>query len=216
MLFGMMILCPVIKEYKDTYYYIIAPIIFLVLLGYLSHKFPSLKAPFEWTDLFTYKGNLRAIMELSFGTILYKAYEYIRIFKFKKWVRIFMTFIEIFGYLFIIFVMTYTNRYDFIILFMFGFLILLSFSKITYTNKLLSYKFINYLGAIRLPIYIFQNCAILIMKKFYYNADYYHSLPIYIYLSILFGIVSYHLINYLKSKKLGKIKKLIIEEKSQS
>ena len=208
MIFGMLLLFPLIKKFGDTYFYIIAPIIFLVLLCYLSNNYNTLKAPFDDTALLLYKGTLRAIMELTFGSILFKINGFLSKLKFRIWFKILMSIIEFCGYIVIIVFLTYTNNYDYVTLFIFGFLILLSFSKITYINSLLSYNFVNYLGKISLPIYVFQNCSILLMKKFYFNAEYYNALFLYIYISILLGIIAYHIVNRKKLK--FNIKKLIL------
>ena len=209
MLFGMLILYPLIKKYKNTYYCVIAPIIFLILLSYMSHNFSSIKKPLEWTELFFYRGTLRAIMELSLGSMLYKIVMYLKKFNYKKWFRFFLTLIEFIGYLGFILVLTRVAKYDYVSLFIIAGLVGISFSEITYSNSILSCKFINYLARISLPIYLCQAVSINIMKIICNNFSSNVAIIVYITITILLGIFTDLLVTLIKKIN---FKKLLITD----
>ncbi|MCM1251503.1 MAG: acyltransferase [Clostridium sp.] len=64
-----LIIIPLYK-YKEKYIYIIAPVIAVFCLGYLSHKYKSCRNVTKW-DGIMYKCQIRAIAEINLGIFLY-------------------------------------------------------------------------------------------------------------------------------------------------
>lgn len=209
MLFAMLILYPLIRKYKDTYFYIIAPVILILLLTYMSYNFTSIKVPTSWANYFTYRGNLRAFLDLSLGTIVYKVVDYIKEIKFKKWFKVFLTIIEIVGYLGVLLVLTNVNRYDYLSIFIIAGLVGLSFSNITYTSQMLPSKITGYLEKLSLPIYIFQELSVSIIKLINIQASAYITCLIYVLIAVALGIAAYYIV--MAIKKIN-FKKLIIDD----
>lgn len=75
MLIAMFLLYPLMRKYKDTFFYIIAPGIAIILFGIMFKDFMNLKKPYAWMWGFIMKGTLRAITEVSIGCVIYKISE---------------------------------------------------------------------------------------------------------------------------------------------
>ena len=71
MLISMAILYPLIRKYPDNMTKIILPVAVILMLGYLYQNYGTLRSPTQWIG-FTYKGNIRAISEISMGVIGYE------------------------------------------------------------------------------------------------------------------------------------------------
>ena len=81
MLICMSILYPLIRKYKYNYIYIFIPLSVLLIMGYSNHLFNNLKGIHEWVG-FTYRGNLRAFVDLSIGIFIYAISENFKNIKF--------------------------------------------------------------------------------------------------------------------------------------
>lgn len=60
MILSMLLLWPLLRKYKENFFYIIAPLMICFLLGYSYQKFPSLRRPMKWQGVvlaFYDKGN---------------------------------------------------------------------------------------------------------------------------------------------------------------
>lgn len=71
MLLCMAVLYPLTRRYPDMMTKVAAPMISLLLLGYLCRNFDHPREPSEWLG-FTFKGNIRAMAEISLGIAAYR------------------------------------------------------------------------------------------------------------------------------------------------
>lgn len=95
MLLAMLILYPLLRKYKDTYFYVLCPIIVIFLLGITYQEFANLRKPHAWIDGFIYKSLIRATMEIALGTIIYKLSKYISKIEFTILSRVLFFIIEV-------------------------------------------------------------------------------------------------------------------------
>lgn len=71
MLISVTIIFPLMLKYKDVFFYIIAPIVFLALMGYLFQTYGEMSTPFIWTG-YAYKGMLRGFAGIVGGVFAIK------------------------------------------------------------------------------------------------------------------------------------------------
>lgn len=103
MLLVMLLLYPIYRKNKRRFEYYIAPIIAVVLLGFLFLHGTSLLNPSKRFELFykyefTYKGNVRAMAEICLGVVCYRVCEWLKKVDFTKFGRIVLAVLELFGY----------------------------------------------------------------------------------------------------------------------
>ena len=72
MILCMVILYPLVRKYPDYMKKIGAPLIAVLLMGYMMRAYGNPRNPTKWIT-FTYKGNLRAMAELCLGIICHEA-----------------------------------------------------------------------------------------------------------------------------------------------
>lgn len=216
MLICMLVIYPLIRKYKYNFIYIACPLIILFLCGWLNQNYGSLRAPDLWIG-FTYKGVIRAFIELCLGSILYPLTEQIKKLNFTKLGSISLTIIEIIGFT-IPFLMSQfiekATRYDYVMLIILSVSIVLAFSAKTSDQKILNNKFIYYLEKLSLPMYISHTFIRTFVNKSSYtiNLSYNEKIVVYLLITIIISIIMMHIIEKLRKKQfyIPKLKKLII------
>ena len=103
MLLVMLLLYPLYAKNKRRFENYIAPLIAIVLLGYLFMHGQSLLNPSKKFELLykypiTYKGNVRAMAEICLGVVCYRICEWLKRIDFTKLGKIVLAVIELFGY----------------------------------------------------------------------------------------------------------------------
>lgn len=216
MLLCMLILYPLIRKYKYNFLYIVAPFIILFGLGYINSTYNNLRTPDQWLGI-TYKGNIRAFIELLLGGILYIICEHLKKINFTKFGKFVITFIEIICFILPFFIsqfMDSATKYDFIQLFIISIGIILAFSEKTLEYNLFCNKFFYWLEKLSLTLYIFHFPVRLFFRNasFLKNIPYLNRLIIYLPVTIIISVIIMYLMDYLKKKHffLDTLKKLII------
>ena len=220
MLLAMLILYPLLRKYKKNFIYLGAPIIVIFLAGILNHNYFSLRVPDQWLG-YVYKGFVRAIMELSLGTILYIVCEKIKNINFTNLGKMLITIIEIGGFL-IPFVMSQfiekATTYDFVVLIIISISIVFAFSEKTLEFKFFNNKIIYFLEKLSLPIYLSHTFIRTIINESYLtiNFNYYEKTFIFVIVTIVFSIILKFVLDILSKKKyfIPQIKRLFIVENS--
>lgn len=217
MLLGMMILYPIIKKYRLNFIYLFVPIILIIGFGSLNSFYKDLRNP-EVIILFTFKGNIRCILELLLGSVIYILCEKFKKIDFTKFGILIITIIEISCLIMPMIVshfVDHSTKYDYILLVVISIGVLLAFSEKTLEYNILCNKFCYWLERISLTIYIFHFSIRIFCTNFslFKKMNYINRLSIYLLLSILAGIIMMYIIDYLKKKNfyLNKFKKLIIK-----
>ena len=149
MILVMFLLYPLYALNKKRFEYYIAPMIALLILGYLFFTTESLLNPSK-EMFFTYKGNLRALAEICLGVVCYNFYRKLKEVEFTRFGAVVMAGIELFGYIFAILYMQYykkfPNHIQFTVLFFLAVSITVSFSEKSVISPLFDNKFCNLLG----------------------------------------------------------------------
>lgn len=217
MLLCMLILYPLIRKYRYNYIYIIAPLIVLLGLGYINKNYGSMRGPLLWIG-FTYKGNLRAFVELTLGTIIYAICEKIKTINFTLFGKIMLTLIEIACFVtpFIIsqFILS-AGKYDMITIMIISIGIILAFSEQTIEFNLFNNKISYWLEKLSFTLFIFHFPLLIIFQKitYFHNMLYLNKVFYYLITSIVVSITALYFVPYLKKHNyfLNKVKKLIIK-----
>lgn len=96
---AMWILFPLYLKKRETFSYIIAPLLVLFLLGWISYTYGNItEATGLWTG-FYFKGMLRGIAEVSAGVICYEIVKKMLKLNWTKFGHIFLTIVELSCYL---------------------------------------------------------------------------------------------------------------------
>ena len=219
MLLCMLILYPIIKKFKTDFLKLVAPVILLVGFGLFSHKFSNLRTPDYWAG-FTYKGNIRAFLELLLGGELYLISEKIKTINFTKFGKKLITLIEIECFILPFTVSQFISgatSYDFIMLVVISIGIVLAFSEKTLEYNLFCNKFFYWLEKLSLTLYIFHFSVRLFFRHFYFFKDmpYLKRLAYYLPTTLIVSIIIMYVMDFLKKKHffLDKVKYLIINKK---
>ena len=217
MLLCMLILYPLIRKHKYNYIYILAPLIVFFGLGYINQNYGSMRGPLFWVGL-TYKGNLRAFVELTLGTLLYVICEKLKKLNFTLFGKLVLTIIEITCFV-IPFLMSQfmlsASKYDMITIMIISIGIVLAFSEQTLELNLLNNKISYWLEKLSFTLFIFHFPLLIIMQNvsFFVNMSYLLKVLSFSIISIIISIIALYLIPYLKKHNyfLNGIKKLMIK-----
>ncbi|MBQ7106509.1 MAG: acyltransferase [Clostridia bacterium] len=156
MLLCMLILYPLIRKFPQMMQKVVMPVGALLLLGWLYQTYGNLLSPSVWTG-FTFKGNIRAIAELSLGAVCYQFVDYLKSFNFNNGIKIALTVIKwccwtgSITYMYFYFT---DHRGDFGILFVIMLAVIISFSTQSIDAPIYQNKFVFWLGKISFPLYV--------------------------------------------------------------
>lgn len=97
MLFALLLLYPLAKKFRDNFFYLIAPIIFLFLMGF---SFQNYLALYQDERFGICSGRIiRAVMVICLGCICYKIAEWLARYQLTMQARLFLTLVEVSAYL---------------------------------------------------------------------------------------------------------------------
>jgi len=155
MLLCMAILYPLIRKFPNVMTRVVAPLVALLLLGYMAANYTAPRAPVTWLGL-TYKGNLRAMAEICLGVMCYFAARRLSSLSLSVVGKILIMLAEWACHIFAIWYM-YTQKatnadYYVILIMMIG--VTLSFSHQGIDAKFFDCKFFAMLGRWSLPLFL--------------------------------------------------------------
>ena len=192
MLIGMAILVPFLLKYREMFIKVAAPIIAILLLGYLHTHGGGLRQPTEWLGV-CYRGTVRAIAELCIGCILYDLSQRISAIEFTKTGSILTQLIEwicygtALGYLYV----HAKTEMGFVIMLLFAVGIFFSFVGKGAFAGIFNNKLVYFLGNFSLCIYLAQHSWALRMNDFFPGMRYRWQLLIYLALALATAVVIY-------------------------
>lgn len=97
MLIAMAVLYPILRRWFSVFTNIIAPVLGVLLLGWLAQTYGRLTYISFWTGL-TFKGVLRAVAEIAFGCAAFALCERLKERDFTKFGKLVLSLLELFGY----------------------------------------------------------------------------------------------------------------------
>lgn len=167
MLIAMAILYPILRRWFSLFTNIIAPVLAVLLLGWLCQTYGRLTYISFWTGL-TFKGVLRAVAEIALGCAAFALCERFKAMEFTKFGKIFLLLLELFGYA-ITFVYAFSQKSEtfyFYLVFFLALSIAISFSGQTLTCHMRSNKLVSFLGKLSLPVYLNQYYIFLLVERY--------------------------------------------------
>lgn len=159
MLLCMAILFPLVRKYPHIMTNVVLPLVAFLILGYFFKGDKHPRGPLKWLG-WTYKGNVRALAEISLGICLYPIAQKLKQIKFPVWARIFLALLEWCLYIrFIHYMYQKTaSTLDFYYLFVCAGAILLSFSQCGIDANWFQGRFFAFLGKVSFALYLSHNC----------------------------------------------------------
>lgn len=151
MLICMFALYPLLCKYQEAMCNIVLPMLTLFLLGYICVTYGKLSGPVQWIG-FTYKGNLRALAEISLGVLSYRGCKLLTRHPFSKSGKTIINSIKVVMYAGCFWYMYSRNnsRLDFLIVMALCAAIVCSFAR---PVEMLNCKLVYGLGKMSLAIY---------------------------------------------------------------
>lgn len=190
MLLVMLIIYPLLRKYKDTFFYIIAPLIVIFSMGITYQEWNNLRVPHTWNGLF-YKSLIRAVMEIALGCLCYKFSQAICKATYTRIAKVFWTILEWGGYTAVL-IWVYgriPSKMDWTLVLLLAVSITCTFSQVSITDRFFSrHKIFNWLGEFSFSLFLGHGYWSHKMKILFPDLDYWQRLPIYMGLAFGTGI----------------------------
>lgn len=202
MLLTMLIVYPLLRKYKDTFFYILAPIIVIFLWGITYQNFANLRAPNMWIGNLIYKGMIRAIMEITLGALLFKIAAYMQTQKFTALTKGILTFVEVicFGS-----VLWYcfdhgASKFDWYLVVLLAVGVLISASAISFSPYFFRNKIFSWLGEFSFSLYLGHGYWSHVINEIGYlkNLPYMQKLVVYLVITMITGLFIMYLSKWIK------------------
>lgn len=208
-----LILYPMIIKWKDTFSYVIAPIIIIFIGGFIAYKWGNLC----WDGEYYAKCFLRGFFEMSIGVFLYPFSIKIKSIKWTKFGKTVLSLIEYSGFILILVLVNrenFHNKYDFFALLILSICILIAFSRQSIIGRFLNNRVIFYLEKLSFPMFLGQGLVIDFCMRIYENVsniNIYVQLLYVILVDALFASICIWIVNHLP-KYTKRIKAFFVEE----
>ena len=186
MLFAMLLLVPLFYKYRETFLYLLAPVICLATLGYLHSVGGTLRGNTDWMG-FCYKGLLRAVGVLCLGCICYVACQKIEKVPLTCFAKILLSLVETGGYLFALY-WTFghaTSKMQFVILLLFALSVTISFSHQGFFASVYDHRICYRLGKFSIPLFLSHHAWSGKMNRMFPDDSYAQLFPKYVALSVV-------------------------------
>ncbi len=221
MLLCMCLLYPLIRKHKDMAVRIILPVLALLVLGYMKQNLGSPRNPSQWLGL-TFRGNLRALAELSLGVLCYFVAKKLKQINFNALGRTLLSVLEGGIYVAYVYYMATvkSSMKDYLFLVLLCVAISITFSQQGIESKLFNNRLSYFLGKYSLALYLGHRFYPSYLTKLFpviTNWQYRYQFLFYLALSFATGLVIMIISNLLR-KYGGKLtafgKKLILAKTS--
>lgn len=201
MLLVMLMLYPLMMKNYDCFVNIIAPIISLGLLGYLSYTYGSLTGVMVWTG-FCYKSVLRAIAEIALGTVAFEICRKFSELELSKSKRFLLSVLEIvcFVTVMVFVIFTFPKKYEFHVLFVITLLVILAFSNQTFYPAVFDSIVVKWMGKFTLPIYLCQISGVYIVCIFGDNLTHAEQMVVYIVSTFILSVICIIITNLFRKR----------------
>lgn len=198
MLLAMIVIYPIMKKFKDNFFYYIASVCFIFLTGITYQNYDNFDSMVVGWNGFLCSGLLRAFIGLLAGTLVYKFVECIKNKQYTMLMRVVFTFIELLCYLcaFLYMYLIVGGKLDWLIIIFFMIGITVSLSNMSLLGDIIKSKIFEWLGEFSFSLYL---------GHAYYRDIYKSRILEIFYLSINYVIINYVYIKIVK-KFLEKIK----------
>ena len=155
MILAMWIIYPLLRKYTDMFLHVLAPLVSVFLMGWFSNVYGSIKFQLDFNNGICL-GLLRAIAELCVGCVCFMVYQQLQTIPRKTLTRMLATVGELgsLGSVFLIARHCYRSQIDFICILLIAVGITLSFSGLSYTQKMEGIINVRWIGKFSLALYL--------------------------------------------------------------
>ena len=208
MIIVLFILYPLVIKYKDKYIYFIAPLILLFALGFINSFDININDP-VLLKVFLRNGFYKGLIFIILGNISFEIANYIKRNKFNNIRRWIITILETIVYLILIINMHFNYVGSLLVAILFTVNIAITFSNISYVNKLFKHSIWKKLG--KLGFYIFLINIPVRAYLLRHNGHSYHQMLFrFTLITITLAIISYIIVEIMYPMVVKKIKKFYI------
>ena len=186
MLLAMIIIWPLMRKYKDTFLYIIAPVALLILLGFTYHNWAHFGGANIWFGQ-VLKGTVRAFMGILIGSVIYLVSSKLQSLNLSKLSIALLSIAEISGYISIFVINFYygRNREDWLYLFLLSVCVTITMSNVSIWATCLQGSVCSWLGVFSYSLYLGHGFWSSAVPEIFPNMTYWERMPI--YLGLAFG-----------------------------
>lgn len=218
MLLVMAILYPIFVRKRELFLSLLAPLIAVLLLGYMYQNWKNaLGGPSNWTG-FACKGAMRAMAGICLGCVCYRINEKTRDLKPSALCRGLLTVIEFCAYFFVIAV-AYNHVHsdiDFLMVLAYVIGVTISFSQKSFSAQIFRHRFFNWLGIFSFDLYLGHGFWSHAAKWLFPDLTYWQILPRYMAINLATAFVIMYTSKFIKKKwpaVTAKLKRALLEEK---
>ena len=193
MLLAMCIIWPVMRKYKNTFFYAIAPICAVFLMGITFQNWSSFGGASIWLG-YTSKGTVRAFMGILLGCIGYKISEYLKRQNFTTLSKILFSIVEFSGYasIFIVSFAKGRGRMDWLELLILTICVTITVSNASIWSEWFIHPVFNWLGVFSYSLYLGHGYWSNRMIDLFPSLTYWTRMPIYLVISFATGLVIHY------------------------
>lgn len=210
MLFVMLAVYPIVRRYGKMWYNVIAPLLWIFLMGYSNQTFKNFSTPHAWMGWY-YKGLYRALMNITLGTMCYQLSQVLAGISFTKLARHLLSLVSVgcfavtMGYLW----GHPSSKRDWTIAFLFAVTITITYSGADSLSRVLRHPFLNKLGAFSYSLYLSHYCWCKCLAEFLPGWSYRQRLPVYLTLSFATAVFIHFFSEWLRKLWRAKGKKVV-------
>ncbi len=205
MLLGMLLMYPFIRKYTDNFLKLVAPILAIFMLGWLSNVIGSSKPCLEFRDGVCL-GIVRAVAEMSVGCIVFTVSQALTKLAKKRLFSILLTFAEITSYIgaALIMINCYRTYRDFIFIFLIAMGLTISFSGHSYLNTITARLPIKWASKFSLAVYLTHMVWISALQRINIPISYSAQMLIVFILSIASAVVCIFTVDWISGLRTKK------------
>lgn len=199
MLIVMLALYPIMRRYRNMWFYVIAPLLWIFLMGYSYQTFKNLSAPHSWIGWY-YKGMFRALMDITLGTVCFKISQALGKVSFTNAARILLSVLSVGCFTFAIGYLWGHggSKRDWTIILLFAITITITFSNAGSLSRILVHPIFNKLGIFSYSLYLAHYGWCRTMNEFLPGRTYLQLLPVYMLASFITAFVIHFISNWLR------------------
>lgn len=219
MLLAMAILYPIFVRKRELFLSLLAPLIAVLLLGYMYQSWKSgFGGPSSWTG-FACKGAMRAVACICLGCVCYRINEKTREIKPTALCRGLLTILEFCAYLFVI-VMAYDHRHsklDFLMVLAYVVGVTISFSQKSFSSQIFRHRVFNWLGIFSFDLFLGHGFWSHAVSSIFPDLTYWQILPRYLAIDFATALVIMYTSKFIKKKwpaVSARLKRALLEEKN--
>lgn len=166
MFFVMPMFYPLLRKYYSMFVNVLAPVLALGLLGWLSYTYGCVTEVTEWTGI-AYKCMFRGMADLALGAVAFEITRHLTALHLTSRQRFWLSALEGICFLgvFVYMLFTFEKRYEIYCVFAIMAVVVLAFSGQTYGTQALSNPVCQALGRFSMPVYLTQASGIYITQK---------------------------------------------------